>query len=50
MEMRKYRAVDSNGREFEVELAKSHGTVPTTSYARAPAGSGYTRAPQKVGQ
>ena len=50
MEMKKYRAVDSNGNVFEVEMLKKSEPVEPKQYARAPEGSGYTRAPKKVGQ
>lgn len=50
MEMKTYRAVDSNGRVFEVTMAKMTPPPKPVEFARAPEGSGYTRAPQKVGQ
>ena len=51
MEAKKYRAVDSDGNVFEVEMLKNSRPAEPVEYARAPEGNGYTRnEPQKVGQ
>lgn len=48
MEAKKYRAVDSNGREFEVTLLKNSRPADKVEYARAPSRNGAPR--RAVGQ